>query len=184
MPGGGIGGVIEGAARPGGAVQGELLPSSQSARPARTGRSRAGSPNRNTQQTRAWILSRFDNPLEGMVALALPADLLQMADKARAIALVFRCTVKDAVELMLKASQAANPYLNSQMPQDVNLNQRTVTLALGIGAAPQPGAAGGGLGQLRQLMLERAATASPEGAALLEGVANVLPEHDADNSST
>jgi hypothetical protein len=180
--GGGIGSVIDGAARPGGAVQGELLPS-QPAR-AREGRSRRGCPNRNTQQTRAWILSRFDNPLEGMVALALPADLLQAAEKARAMAQVFRCTVKEALELMLKASQAANPYLNSQMPQDVNLNQRTVTLALGIGAAPAPGAAAGGLAQLRQMMLERAQGATPEGAAVLEGVARDLPEADATNSTT
>lgn len=181
MPGGGVGGVIEGAGRPAGAHQGELLPSP--AAPRREGRSRAGSPNRNTQETRRWILSRFDNPLEGMTALALPADVLQIAEKARAMALVFRCSVKEALEIMMKASQAAMPYLNSQMPQDVNVNGKSVTLAIGIGAAPQPGAAVGGLGQLRALMLERARGATPEGAAILEGVASELPEENADNSA-
>lgn len=136
-------------------------------------------PNRSTKETRDWILRRFDNPLEGMAALSLPADMIQIAEKARAMAAVFRCTVKEAVELMLKASAAANPYINSAMPQDLNINTRSVALIIGMDAS----APGSGLGALRAEMLTRARSASPEGARMLESVAHELPETDAANST-
>jgi hypothetical protein len=181
MAGGGVAGVIEGAAvtpAPG-AQQATLVPLP----PERLDRRRGQrGPNRNTKAVRDWILRRYDNPLEGMVALALPCDVIQMAEKARALAIALRCTVKEAADLMLKASQAAAPYLNSAMPQDVNLNTKTVTLAIGIGAAPQAGQAGGGLAQLRQAMIAAAGTATPEGAAMLQSVAADLSEENQDNS--
>jgi hypothetical protein len=136
-------------------------------------------PNRNTKETRDWILRRFDNPLEGMCALALPADVIQIAEKARALSKVFRCSVKEAVELMLKASVAANPFLNSAMPQDLNINTKSVALIIGMDAS-EPGT---GLGALRAEMLARAGSATPAGAQLLESVAHDLGEADAANST-
>lgn len=185
MVGGGIGQVLGGSkGAPGAPDQPALFPAEQPA-PRRSRGRQAGSQNRNTKATRAWILSRFDNPLEGMCALALPADLLQACEKARAMAQALRCTVKEAMELMFKASVAANPYLNSAMPQDVNLNSKSVTLAIGLGVAPAPGdQPSGGLAHLRAAMLQRALNAPPPEAETLRETAEQLPEENQDKSGS
>jgi hypothetical protein len=128
----------------------------------RIGRGRPkGAQNLHSAKVRAWILGRFDNPLEGLAALALPADMLQVVDKARALAPALRCSAKEAVEIMIKCSEAANRYLNAPPPVQVDVNDRRVVLAFGLGSAPEPGeATQDGLAALRQALLERAATTS------------------------
>lgn len=185
----GVGAAMAGLAHlPAAAQQGEMfggVPIEQR----RIGRGRPpGAQNLHSAKVRAWILGRADNPLEGLVALSLPADLIQIADKARAVAGVFRCSAKDAVEIMIKCSDLSNRYLNAPPPVDVNVTDRRVVLAVGVGMAPQAGeAAGNGLDVLRQRLLANAAARNEDDLRadeqVIDAIAEVLEDNHA-NSST
>lgn len=142
-----------------------------------------GSQNLHSKMVRSWILGRHDNPLEGLVALALPADLLQIVEKARALAPGLRCTVKEAVEIMIKCSEASNRFLNAPPPLDVNVNDRRVVLAIGVGAAPTAlDGQNTGLTYLRQQLLANAAKQSQEARdeadQVIDAIASIVEEND------
>lgn len=154
----------------------------------RRGRGRPkGAQNLHSKAVRSWILGRFDNPLEGLVALALPGDLLQIAEKAQAVAQAFACDIKEAVEIMIKCSEAANRYLNSPPPVDVNVTDRRVVLAIGVGAAPRDAdGAHQGLDALRRQLLANAAAQSDAqreaSEQVIDALAEIVGEND-DNSN-
>lgn len=186
MPG--VGSALQGLnTQPEAAAQPEMFGGEVIEQP-RRGRGRPkGAQNLHSAKVRAFILGRFDNPLQGLVAASMPADLLQITDKARALSKLWRCSVKEAIELMIKCSEASNRYLNSPPPVDVNVTDRRVVLAMGIGApqAVPGGDTGGaqGLDALRQLMLERAAGRSDAQRAADEATIDAIAEMISETST-
>jgi hypothetical protein len=143
----------------------------------RTGPGRpAGSRNRATEDRRRFYLSRHSDPLEGAIVFALPADLLEGARRALALAKLLKCKPLEALDFMRKAGADAMPYLHARAV-DVTLNGKVAHAHIGLGAPPKAGAdTSGGMAQLREFLDAGLDELAPDERAVIELVAAEIRE--------
>lgn len=122
----------------------------------------AGSQNRATRDRREFYLTRYSDPLEGAIAWALPADLLEGVKRAMALAKLLKCDPKEMLEFMRRCAADAMPFLHAKAVE-MKIDGRQVHAHFGLGMAPpRAGELAGGSVELLQRMFD-AAGATIEG---------------------
>lgn len=109
----------------------------------------AGSQNRATRDRREFYLTRYSDPLEGAIAWALPADLLEGVKRALALAKLLKCDPSWALDFMRRCAADAMPFLHAKAVE-MKIDGRQVHAHFGLGMAP-PRAGEPACGSVEQL---------------------------------